>query len=506
MRKAFIPSIIFLIISLLYIALPIQALSFQHDALMYLAQTKSILEGTSSSIYHPHHFLSHVLFETVAKGIMSINSWLPIQDSIIAAFRYTNIFFSLATLCIGLYILKVQLNGNWYQQTWFLLALSLSMLPWSYASSTEIYQPCVSFFLLTIAAMFSPPSHKQRALLILACIISISLHMMAIILIPGVLFYHFRKNCFLRGLLSVVIIGLGLLLVYSTKLQEFSSIIEMIDWISPGKGHSETSLATMVTHTIIGFGRSVFGALFLFSYEPFATLMSERLFPLQYFSDERYMVRNMSSPTFYFLSFLGIYLASLFISLIAKTYENERFKSAKAQTFTIIFFSGVFLAIYNRDAYNTDMYALIITIFWLALAAHITKGPRETFFVIGLGLFNFFGSILFLLSPSNDLYLDTTHQIQQLPTDRSIIVDLKRNYAPYFIFYNITHDISYRSHSPQYEKSHYVIRYGSTSESYFQRRHPHAATIETVFFMSHTLIPMNDDGHSILFKISPKQI
>ena len=473
------PRTLILAILATYAIFPIQTLSFQHDALLYLNTIVAFLGNPDTPLTHPHHMLTMAFYVGIAKGIHALWPDMSLPAVALAAMRYGNI------ACTGLALLGFQwvsertLGVKPMAQCWMLVGMGFSFLIWSYASSAELYQPSLACFAWVLFFLFLPSTPWRVGMMVLLTVGMLSLHLMSIGLVLAVLFAlrHTPRRLVSYSLGS----GFGVLGVYGLPLLQLKTWDAVVGWLMPAGGPLGFSLLHSFLHIPIGLGRSFFGLAFVFANTDVYQWVSRVLLGRLYLIDDVFLVQGTSHAQWWasFLMWGAAVVAMGAVVWVAAKSLRRVSKNEKVRTLLLCLGGSFSVVVLSRDSHNEDLYVYIVCVFFVLLGVLFDKVKQPLLFwsaVVLMGVSNYSGAIRYLQDPTRDLFRQTAMAVAALPADgRPVVLDLQRNYAPYLTFYGISRHVLYLSDVDSLRsvgQDVWVSHASLVSTAYMQQRYP----------------------------------
>jgi len=202
-------------------------------------------------------------------------------------------------------------------------------------------------------------------------------------------------------------------------------------WNAPG--------LSLLPKIVLGYGRSLVGADFLFALQP--TLeMIERLLPSKWLADQEFVVRRLPEWLAAALVALSVAFTALFVAALGKSLVAAR--RLRSQLPSVFHSALVFLLTYSMfftfwDTTNVEFWIPQSVMVWMLLAIVLTlnkssrsstprtKPSAPVLVVLLAGLLfvlNGAGSILWMIPTSNDYYMSKSRDLASLAGDNGLIL------------------------------------------------------------------------------------
>lgn len=487
----------FVLIIGMYMMQPMSSLSFQHDALSFFLQIKHKIASGEGKLFHPHHLYTHHIYYYVTTALYGVMPNSDIQWLVIRCFRFINLFFTVISL---MFLCKIGdiISFKRSQTTLVLLGAAFSFSTWSYATGGEIYTLPTALLLGSFVIALRYASLRMIVVTGITTGVGILCHLMVLAIIPAIVILLMVRqrfsHLFVYAMTVFIVVSLG----YGVVINAYAfNVQQTIDWIWPQGGHTPINLLANVGYLIVGYLRAIISGFFLLSFTWVRSRLSD-LFPMQYILDDFYLIDSLSPLTAMGITagvvvLMGLILALLIRSIKKMVTEKHRYVHEWG-AILILFLSLIALSVFIKDAVTTDQHVMSILLFWIIIAhglGSLNQRIRNVLvgsIVVSLVAVNYFGAIKLLANQNNDLFFSTTIDAQKVVGQADlIVVDLARNYAPYFLFFDLNPEkIRYISHYRDGQEgvlrdeinnvlaangSVYISRAVLDSKGYMQRRY-----------------------------------
>lgn len=425
----FIGSLVFFLLTLA------ENFSGPHDSITYL---NGIVDG--HPLVNQHHLLYHyaaycwmhfwhLLFPGV-RDYFLIESfsafWGSCSLAVVFSFFYRRFHFSVIASLASC------------------LPVAFSYGFWFYSANIEVYAPPIFFILCALFIMSKPELSRTDWFKVIALhILAILFHQINILFAAVILFRFWtdRKKLSLPRWLAIYV-GSGMLFVGGAYFV-VGWIVEkqntMTAWVAWLKGYAGASTYwhKLDSNTPIdvgyGFAHAFIGGHYVFQL-PSVKQMLKNTLPNHSLSDELFLARSIPESMALFLTFLTVLLALLSAYLLFyflrnySTIQKQAGRIIKPVILTFFVYS-IFFVFWMPEI--LEFWILQTVLVWLVLIGTMNMGvkwkslkPFPVALSLGFLLFciNFFGSIRWMQSRDYDLYYIKTKHLQELVTDKDVVV------------------------------------------------------------------------------------
>jgi hypothetical protein len=423
------------VIALIYFS----TLSVNHneaeDSLFYLMD---ISRGTIAEQFHPNHLIYNFI------NYLFLHTWqlFGYEGSVELPVKIINILGSAGSLFL-LYMMASHLKLNFILRYFLVFSVAFSCSYWWYSVECESYILPIVFVLLSFRQLMliqtdfsKPTNHLLLGMFSAAAILLHQQHsLLGIVILIGYLLIYYldrqkiswRKFLFRVSLYSLVcfFVVLCSYIAAAVFAKGLTTYDQIENFVMGRYGKMPTKLGywsvASVILGIIGFGRTVIGGHYLFSFDAFTSFL-QKMMPGFMLKEEMFLVRDFSmfkSMTLSVLTAVIIFLMLLFIFQIVKpeslrlirSHENY---SKRSRLFFMLF--TAYLVIYSLfniwwEPQNSEYWIAVVPVFFLMVAFCIDPliykpWIRTGTVTIMICLFavNLFGSILPQTKHENDYW------------------------------------------------------------------------------------------------------
>ncbi len=452
--------------------------SLSHDSSLYIYRIYSRIE-----IFHPHHLLYNG-FAIIWAALLRIFGNTSDIEYLVS---FLNSIFGAFTLSVFYLILRKRLRINILYSFLGTCLPAFSFGFWFYSGCVEVYIIPL-FFLILLVYLLSSEHLNVKTFTIVGFIhgITILFHQAHLLFITVILLcaflLHRRKTVsiyksivnYASSLVPTVAIPY---LVVIFGILKLSSLLEIWNWLTL-YGHNTSnwnsfSLITLVK-AVIGFGRSIIGAHFVFAIPSF-TILINGLFKGHWFIDEEFLVRNLDKYTAYILLIIS---SIFFLILTTKILFNCQYyrqvwnKQRNLILILIVWFITYGIFFFFWEPHNIEFWIPQSVCFWFLFvimsliskpsAKHFKRNSITYFTTIAIMIFtiNFMGSIIFIKDKNNDYYYKKMDPIVKLAKQNDLVIVGRKWILKEYLLRNTEADVLCLAQ---------VFVYASDSEEFIQQ-------------------------------------
>lgn len=420
-------------------------LSASHDSINYL---RHIAGG--KHLFHQHHLLYHFFAHYWLNAFSSI---LPTVSEHYIVQAFTALWgSSILAVCYLFFVNRFHLTKALALAGTCVIAFSYGT--WFYSVNVEVYSPA-NFFILCALYKMGAQQVIRKDLLVVALLhagamLFHQINVLFTVVCVLWIWRRFRPGMFGPLVTYFAVAGLITGLTYffvGWFIEMKNDPVAFADWIlGYTVGHSYWQMPGWQTplKAAAGLARSFIGGQFLFQLQP-VTAILESGFSGHALEDEKFLTRNLpASYAWMILALSALFglavltIALKFVAAISKMATQE--KIILPLFATLIVYSA-FFCFWMPEI--LDFWILQMVLIWLLLIGMLplTRFPFRIhnfhgtlILAIMLFVINYFGSIRWLRSFTNDWYYQEIHKIEAREADLIIIRDkwMLKDYARYF--------------------------------------------------------------------------
>jgi hypothetical protein len=400
-------------------------LSVSSDSIDYINTMDSSF-ASGRPLFHPHHLLNQpagVLWLEFLRsiGITSDSARIvPLLPALVGSL----------TLCVFYLILRNRLGLSRALSLIGTALPAFSFAFWYYSDCVDVYNFPLLFIMLSLYLVTADRLGPMQCVLVgFTTAMAVIFHQIHVLFIPVALAAFFirrygsvsfwrRTAGYLAGLVPSVALPY-LLVIFAVK--RLTTFDEITGWVTRYGHHSAywypPALSTLFK-AFVGFFRSIIGTHFAMAI-PSLKSFSERVFAGKWLTDEYYLVHNMDPRLALIL--LGLSILIALMCLLFVILRLRYFRAAWNGTRTVVPLAVICFAIYGAfffffEPHNFKFWIMQSLCWWLFFIALFTfsetSKPRgEISRARGLSVIaililfvNYFGSVAFLASRTNDYY------------------------------------------------------------------------------------------------------
>jgi len=399
-------------------------LSVSSDSIDYINTMDSSL-ASGRPLFHPHHLLNQpagVLWLEFLRsiGITSDSARIvPLLPALVGSL----------TLCVFYLILRNRLGLSRALSLIGTALPAFSFAFWYYSDCVDIYNFPFLFIMSSLYLVTADRLDAKQCVLVgFTTAMAVIFHQIHVLFVPVVLaaFFIRRRDVsfgkcatgYFAGFIPSVALPY-LLVIFAVK--RLTSIDEIMGWVTRYGHHSAywypPALSTLFK-AFVGFSRSIIGTHFVMAI-PALKSFSERVFAGKWLTDECYLVHNMDSRLAVVL--IGLSVLVVFLCLLFMILRLRYLRAAWTGTRTVIPLAVICFAIYGAfffffEPHNFKFWIMQSLCWWLFFIALFTfpetSKPRGeisraiciSVIAILILFVNYFGSVAFLTSRTNDYY------------------------------------------------------------------------------------------------------
>ncbi len=425
----FIGSLVFFLLTLA------ENFSGPHDSITYL---NGIVDGYP--LVNQHHLLYHYV----------AYCWMHFWHSLFPSVKNFYLIESFSAFC-GSCSLMVIFSFFYHRFRFSVIASLASCLPvafsygfWFYSINIEVYAPPIFFILYALYFLSKNELSRNDWYKVIALhILAILFHQINILFAVVILYrlWTDRKKLNLTRWLAfyagagVLLVG-GAYFIVGWIVEKQNTLSSWIAWLK-GYAGGDTYWHKLDSSTPIdigyGFSHAFLGGHYIFQLPPVKQMLKTSL-SNHSLSDELFLARSIPESMAVFLTILTILLALLSAYLLfyfLRNYSVIQKKTGRIIKPVILtfFVYSIFFVFWMPEI--LEFWILQTALLWLVLIGTMNLGekwkslkPFPTALSIGFLLFciNYFGSIRWMQHKEYDLYYVKTQRLQELATDKDVIV------------------------------------------------------------------------------------